>query len=221
MGRRRPSSKGARSGQKGSRGGSGGRFQDEYARRAKREGFPARSVYKLEEIDKKIRLLKQGQSVLDLGASPGSWTLYAAQKVGKNGRVIGLDLKPLRAEVPANAEFRVGDVREETVDSLQGPFDVVLSDMAPDTTGHRDLDQYRSYELWKAALDLAAATLVVGGSFVGKIFQGPEFEQARVDLRAVFEKSRIVRPKAVRDVSYEVFLVGERRRAADPESEDP
>lgn len=204
-----------RSGGKGKgvgRASGGGRTQDAYAKRARREGFPARSVYKLEEIDRRIRLLRPGQSVLDLGASPGSWTLYAAEKVGREGRVIGLDLKPLRSEVPPQATFRVGDVREETIQSLEGPFDVVLSDMAPDTTGHRDLDQYRSYELFKAAVDLAEGTLVPGGNFVGKIFQGPEFEQAREELRAVFEKVRIIRPKATRDVSYELFLIGLGRR---------
>lgn len=190
----------------------GGRTQDIYAKRARREGYPARSVYKLEEIDRRIRLLRKGMSVLDLGASPGSWTLYAAEKVGREGRVVGLDLKPLRSEVPPQATFRVGDVREETVESLQGPFDVVLSDMAPDTSGHRDLDQYRSYELFEAAASLAAGTLVEGGNFVGKIFQGPEFEQARDELRARFEKVRVIRPKATRDVSYEVFLVGLGRR---------
>ena len=188
--------------------GKKGRAGDVYTQKARREGFPARSVYKLEEIDRRVRLFKHGQRVLDLGASPGSWTLYAAGKVGPKGYVLGIDLKPPRTELPDHAEFRVGDMYEETVESLGGRFDIVISDMAPNTSGQREADMYRSYELVIGALRLAEGTLVPGGHFVAKIFQGAEFEDARAQLRLCFDKVRTLRPKATRDVSYEVFLVG-------------
>ena len=188
--------------------GAKGRAPDAFGKQARREGYPARSVYKLEEIDQRVRLFRRGQKVLDLGASPGSWTLYASEKVGEQGHVLAIDLKPERAAMPPNVFFRVGDMYDETVESLGGPFDVVISDMAPNTSGQRDADMYRSYELVVAALRLAEGTLVRGGHFVAKIFQGPDFEDARDQCRKVFDKVRVIRPKATRDVSYEVFLVG-------------
>lgn len=186
----------------------GRRRQDEYARRARREGFPARSVYKLEEIDRRVQLFRPGQRVLDLGAAPGSWTLYAAQRVGRNGRVLALDLQEHVGELPPQVEFRVADVREQSIESLEGPFDVVLSDMAPKTMGSRAADQYRSFELFLTAVEVAAQVLASGGAFVGKIFQGAEFELARDALRKHFTKCRVIKPEAVRDESYELFLVG-------------
>ncbi len=188
------------------------REQDRFGKQARREGFPARSVYKLEEIDRRVQLLKPGMKVLDLGAAPGSWTLYASQKVGPRGRVLALDLHALHSEIPPNVEFRVCDAREQTVESLGGPFDVVLSDMAPKTMGTRSADQYRSFELFLTAVEIAARTAKVGGAFVGKIFQGAEFEQAREALRKHFVKVRVLKPEAVREESYELFLVGLGRR---------
>lgn len=191
------------------------RPQDHYARRAKRDGFPARSVYKLEEIDKRTRLLRPGARVLDLGASPGSWTMYAAERVGKHGRVLGLDLAPHRGELPENARIEVRDIYTVTAEELGGPgsFDVVLSDMAPKTTGQRDIDKARSHELFLAALRIARDVLAPGGGFVGKIFQGPDFKAAEKSVGELFAETRIIRPEATRDVSYEVFLAGLKRRA--------
>lgn len=189
------------------------RRQDSFGKRARREGFPARSVYKLEEIDRRMRLLRRGMRVLDLGAAPGSWTLYAAQKVDREGKVVAIDLKPHEGAMPANVDFRVADVREVDAESLGGQFDLVLSDMAPKTSGMRDADQYRSFELFCTAVDVAERVLVPGGAFVGKIFQGAEFEDARARLREVFAKEKIIRPKATRDESYELFLCGLDRRA--------
>jgi 23S rRNA (uridine2552-2'-O)-methyltransferase len=186
--------------------------RDAFGERAKREGFPARSVYKLEEIDRRVGLLRRGQRVLDLGAAPGSWTIYAAEKVGLEGRVVAIDLTEVRAPA-ANVEIHQADVRALAPDLLGAPFDVVLSDMAPRTTGARDVDQYRSYELFTTALEIATKHLRTGGSFVGKIFQGAEFDRARAATAAVFDRARIIRPKATRDISYEVFLVGLGRRA--------
>ncbi|MBT8469675.1 MAG: RlmE family RNA methyltransferase [Deltaproteobacteria bacterium] len=184
------------------------RQQDHHGRRARREGYPARSVYKLQEIDRRLGLFKKGQRVLDLGASPGSWTLYAAEKVGPSGRVLGIDLNDAELALPAHAEIRVLDAFEADRQSLGGPFDLVISDMAPKTSGQRHADQFRSYELVIRALELGKAVLQPGASFVAKIFQGAEFEEARNALREVFGKVRTIRPDATRDESYELFLVG-------------
>lgn len=146
--------------------------------------------------------------MLDLGASPGSWTLYAADKVGPRGRVLGLDLKECELVLPAHASTLVADAFAMSVEDLNGPFDVVLSDMAPKTSGQRHADQFRSFELYIRALELASKVLRPGGSFVGKIFQGAEFDEARAKTREHFSKLRVVRPEATRDESYEVFLVG-------------
>jgi 23S rRNA (uridine2552-2'-O)-methyltransferase len=155
-----------------------------------------------------VGLFDEGQRVLDLGASPGSWTLYAAQRVGSTGRVLGIDLEEPEVELPPHAEILTLDAFAADPASLGGPFDVVISDMAPKTSGQRHADQYRSYELVMRALELAKVVLVPGGAFVAKIFQGAEFEQARTAIRAVFDKVRVIRPEATRDESYEVFLVG-------------
>ena len=191
------------------------RHQDAFGRRAKREGFAARSVYKLEEIDRRIRLFKGGLRVLDLGASPGSWTQYAAKRVGPSGRVLGLDLTEVRSALPPHAEIRVADVNEITAEELGGPFDVVLSDMAPSTTGQKDVDQYRSYELAMRALEIAIEVLAPGGYFVAKIFQSHEVGAAKLAVGKAFDKARILRPKATRTESSEVFLVGLGRSVTD------
>ncbi|MBZ0120188.1 MAG: RlmE family RNA methyltransferase, partial [Sandaracinaceae bacterium] len=176
----------------------------------KREGYAARSVYKLQEIDRKLRLLRPGARVLDLGAYPGSWTTYAAERVGPSGRVLGVDLQLFRGTLPANAEIRQGDALALDLDD--GPFDVVLSDMAPSTTGHRFTDQARSFELFMRALEIATRLLAPGGSFVGKIFQGPDFQAARKAVAEAFEEVRILKPEASRSESYEVFLAGRRMK---------
>jgi len=165
-------------------------------------------VYKLQEIDRRVGLFKKGYRVLDLGASPGSWTMYAAQQVGPSGRVLGIDLHDPDVALPQQAEIRVLDAFQIEPDALGGPFDLVISDMAPKTSGQRHADQYRSYELVMRALELAKAVLEPGGGFVAKIFQGAEFEEARNAVREVFGKVRTIRPEATRDESYEVFLVG-------------
>ncbi len=180
-------------------------------------------MYKLEEIDRRVRLFRQGQRVLDLGGAPGSWALYASKKVGKNGRVLSIDIQGFGIDPLPNLELRVCDVRDLVEEEKsQNAYDVVMSDMAPKTSGYRDQDQYRSFKLVSMATEIAAATLKEGGYFVAKIFQGPDFEEARNNLRPLFQKVRIIRPKAVRSESYEVFLVGEKRKPLDSvESESP
>jgi 23S rRNA (uridine2552-2'-O)-methyltransferase len=186
------------------------RPQDHFGERAKREGFPARSVYKLQEIDRRVQLLRRGQRVLDLGASPGSWTQYAAQRVGREGKVVGIDLNPPRIGLPPHVSFQALDVFKLDALAELGPhsFDVVMSDMAPHTSGQRHRDQFGSYELYMRALEIAGQVLAEGGAFVGKIFQGAELEQARSATRERFKNVRLIKPDASRAESYEIFLVG-------------
>jgi 23S rRNA (uridine2552-2'-O)-methyltransferase len=189
---------------------------DHFTRDAKKAGFPARSVFKLEEIDHRTRILKPGMRVLDLGATPGSWSMYAAQKIGKNGKLLAIDLNPLEIALPPHGTFLQGDALDLAAGnfSLFAPYDVVLSDMAPSTTGNRLGDQTRSYELFMRALEVASETLKIGGSFVGKIFMGPDMEIARKETRKVFETERLIRPEGTRSVSYEIFIIGLGKRGA-------
>ncbi len=152
-----------------------------------------------------------GQAVLDLGCAPGSWLLFASERVGPRGRVVGVDLEPPRVSAP-NVTLKVADVFTVDPATLGGPFDVVLSDMAPSTTGARFVDQQRSLRLFLRALDVAEATLKLGGSFAGKIFEGEDFPLARERLRRLFDAERILKPKGTRSESYEVYLVGLGRR---------
>jgi 23S rRNA (uridine2552-2'-O)-methyltransferase len=189
------------------------RPQDHFGRRARREGFPARSVYKLEEIDRRLQLLRPGRRVLDLGAAPGSFTLYAAQRVGDKGRVVAVDRQALTIALPPNARA-IESAIEDLDEALLGDdraFDVVLSDMAPHTIGQRQSDQYRSFELYMAALRAAQRWLVPGGTFVGKIFQGAELTQARKATAELFARVRILKPEASRKESYELFVAGLKR----------
>ncbi len=199
------------------------RHQDSYGRKAKREGYAARSVYKLQEIDAKVGLLRRGARVLDLGAYPGSWTAYAADRVQREGRVLGYDLQLFRGALPPHAEVRQGDVFQLDPAELGGPgaFDVVMSDMAPSTTGHRFTDQARSFALFMAALELATRVLAPGGAFVAKLFQGGDFPEAKRAVASRFDDVRIVRPKATRTESYELFVVGLGFRASHVEPAEP
>ena len=184
---------------------------DHYSREAKRQSYPARSIFKLEEIDRKHGLLRQGMAVLDLGAAPGSWLRYASARVGPTGFVLGLDVHRLPDKPPANARFVKGDALETPVERLlelaARPFDVVLSDMAPHTTGNRFVDQQRSLRLVLRALEIAGALGKRGAGFVGKIFHGEDIGEARQAAETLFGRVKLVRPKAVRKGSYELYLV--------------
>ncbi len=187
--------------------------KDHYFKKAKEQNFAARSVFKLEEIDQRFRVLKPGQVVLDLGASPGSWSQYASQKIGASGRVLGVDLSPVTVKL-ANAVFIQADLRDlqlEQVFQEHGftpPFDLVLSDMAPKTTGIRITDQARSMELCELALDIARRFLKPGGHFVCKLFHSDDFAKLRDDIKKSFSKFEAVKPDSTRRISKEIFLVG-------------
>ena len=188
---------------------------DAFTRAAKAQGYPARSVFKLEEIDRRVRLLRPGQRVLDLGAAPGSWSLYATKKIGKAGRLLAVDLVPIDVPLGEGARAVVGDALalDAAVLGEHAPYDVVLSDMAPSTTGTRDADHARSVELLLRAVEVARAFGAPGGSFVGKVFMGGDFPTAKEAVRRLFEEVRVIKPEGTRPNSVEVFLVGLRRRA--------
>ena len=183
---------------------------DRFTKAAKEQGYPARSVFKLEEIDRRVRLLRPAMRVLDLGAAPGSWTLYASQKVGKHGKVLAVDLGAVTIALPENVVFVQGDALALESDMLAAfaPYDVVLSDMAPSTTGNRLGDQTRSYELFMRALAVAEKLLAPRGAFVGKIFMGEDFPLAQKEVKRLFAEARALRPEGTRANSYELFLVG-------------
>jgi len=188
---------------------------DRFTIAAKRAGFPARSVFKLEEIDRRARLLRGGMRVLDLGAAPGSWALYAASHIGPAGKLLAVDLEPLRAALPPNAVFVRGDALSLADGDLDrfAPYDVVLSDMAPNTTGSRVTDQSRSYELFMRALAIATTLGAPGSSFVGKIFMSDDLRAARSEVRRLYDSERLIRPEAARAPSMEIFALGTGKRA--------
>jgi 23S rRNA (uridine2552-2'-O)-methyltransferase len=188
---------------------------DRFTRAAKEAGFPARSVFKLEEIDRRTRLLRTGMRVLDLGAAPGSWSMYAAAKIGSSGRLVAVDTEPLAIAVPPNAVFVQGDALALESDALArfAPYDVVLSDMAPKTTGSRITDQTRSFELFLRALAVAASLGARCGAFVGKIFMSDDLAAARAELRRIYQTERLIRPEGTRAVSTELFVVGLGKRS--------
>jgi len=188
--------------------GNQNKWQDHYSQRAKKDKYPARSVYKLEEIQQKHRLIKKGDKILDLGCSPGSWLQYAAKLIGDKGRVIGIDLKPVKIQPASNIEIINGDVFELDAESLGFDFNVVMSDMAPATTGHKAVDAARSAGLCEAALAIALNVLRPGGNFVCKIFQGPDFNQFVNSVKAGFDKQKIFKPKSSRKASKEIFIIG-------------
>jgi len=187
------------------------RWQDHYSQRAKKERFPARSVYKLKEIQKKYGPIKKGNKILDLGCAPGSWLLYAADLTGNTGQVIGIDLVPVTVRVPPHVKMYTGDILsmdDAFFRSLGQDFNVVMSDMAPSTTGNRLVDSTRSFNLCQMALTVAQTTLKTGGSFVCKIFQGEDFKKFSDSVKAVFNRHKIFKPQSTRKVSKEIYIIG-------------
>ncbi|MFT3700290.1 MAG: RlmE family RNA methyltransferase [Kofleriaceae bacterium] len=187
---------------------------DAFHQKAKKEGFLARAVYKLGEIDDKQELFKPGMRVLDLGCAPGSWLQYARTKVGRDGVLVGLDRAPIKDG--SGARIEVGDVLTIDLAVLKGDltnFDVVLSDMAPDTSGIRSMDQARSEALFERALEIARLTLAPGGNFVGKLFMGPEFKKLCEEVRRSFTQMKTQKPASSRQISIEQYVIGKGFRA--------
>jgi 23S rRNA (uridine2552-2'-O)-methyltransferase len=181
---------------------------------ARAQGYPARSVFKLQEIDRRMRLFRAGQNVLDLGAAPGSWSLFASERVGKTGHVYAIDIKPILQVFGENVQALEGDALslDSAVLSAHAPYDVVLSDMAPNTSGSKFQDQARSTELFLRALEVAVAHGKPGSHFVAKIFMSGDYKAAEIEVRKAYENVRTIRPEGTRQVSTEVFVVGMGKR---------
>lgn len=190
--------------------------RDPYVQRARRDGWRSRAVYKLEQIDQKERLLRPDMVCLDLGSAPGSWSQYVTRVLKGRARIIAVDL--LAMDSLPDVEFIQGDFQDEAIfDALLSAVgetgaDLVMSDMAPNITGSRVVDQPRSMYLVELALDMARRVLKTNGSFICKVFQGEGFDELVVDARRSFERVRVMKPKASRSGSREVYLVARNYR---------
>jgi 23S rRNA (uridine2552-2'-O)-methyltransferase len=191
------------------------RRADRFTTAAKAQGFPARSVFKLDAIQAAHRLIRPGDRVLDLGTSPGSWAQRALALVGSRGRVIGVDVVEPSVSGFVFLQASALDVTPEAIhDALGGPCDAVLSDMAPNTMGDRDADHFRQIELARRALELAISVSRPGARFACKVFDGEDAPSFVSEVRAAYGKVARMRPEAVRQASREFFIVGLDRRAA-------
>jgi len=199
------------------KGGRTGQWADHLTQKAKSMGYPARSVFKLEDIQNKFQIIKKGDIVLDLGCSPGSWTLYAAKLVGDQGRVLGIDLKAVETKLPPNALTIQDDILKPEhpafIEPYTGTFNVVISDMAPATTGRKDVDAIRSVELCRMALDTALKNLAFQGNFVCKIFQGNDFKTFEQEVKAAFKECRVFKPESCRKQSKEIYIIGKDKKS--------
>nr|WP_249681056.1 RlmE family RNA methyltransferase [Roseococcus pinisoli] len=191
-------------------------LNDPYVKAAQAAGWRSRAAFKLLELDERFKLLKPGQRVVDLGAAPGGWTQVAMRTLGDGGEVVALDLLPM--DVVAGAKILQGDFQDEAVEAavlaaLGGPADLVLSDMAPNTTGHSSTDHLRIIDLAELALDFAIKVLAPGGGFVAKVFQGGSEKDMLDRLRAHFTKVQHAKPPSSRKESSELYVVATGFRA--------
>lgn len=199
-------------------------LNDPYVARAKREGYRSRAAFKLLEIDEKFHILKSGQKIVDLGAAPGGWSQIAASKVGPKGRIVGIDLLPV--DPMAGVEFIQLDFLDESapgklMEMLGGPADLVMSDMAANTTGHKKTDHLRIIGLAEAAIYFAREILAPGGAFVAKVFQGGTENQLLSDLKRDFAVVRHVKPSASRADSAELYVLATGFRGAAGQTPSP
>jgi 23S rRNA (uridine2552-2'-O)-methyltransferase len=189
---------------------------DYWSKKAFSEGYPARSVYKLKEIDEKFGMLEKGYKVLDLGSAPGSWTVFLLRKLEGSGCVVSVDLNPLSKNVKAdNLVFIQGDLGSEEVRTrvqALGPYDLVVCDAAPLTTGNRTVDTARSQGLVEMAIWYARTMLKTGGNFTVKIFQNGEQQDLLRNMKTFFTSARGFKPEACRSESFETYLLGISRK---------
>ena len=191
------------------------KVQDYYFKKAKKENYPARSVYKLEEAQKKYRFLQTGNGVLDLGCQPGSWSIYAARIVGPAGLVVGVDLQEGKkisiakaAEIVWFCDDIMADYIIEKIQKIEKDFQTILSDIAPRTSGNKWVDQQQSLNLARRVLELAGELLESGGNIYIKVFEGEDFREFVDSVRKSFKTVKIVKPKSSRSESREVFVLG-------------
>ena len=186
--------------------------KDHFFKKAKAEDYLARSIYKLQEIDQKCRVIGKSDMIVDLGAAPGSWSQYCLRKMGPNGRVIGIDLTEVTIKDPRfvfyhDDIFKI-DWPKELAQLEVTKVDVVLSDMAPKTTGIRLTDQVRSLELCEMALSFSESYLKKGGHFVCKLFHSDNFKDFQNKMKKQFKKVDVLKPESTRKISKEIFLIG-------------
>lgn len=190
---------------------------DKWSQRAAKEGYRARSVYKLQELDELCGLIRPGMHILDVGAAPGSWLQYVSRRIGDTGIVLGVDLKPIKRIAP-NVKIAVCDIKDDQ--ALRSAMnaaglssvDLVLSDIAPNTSGIKDVDQWRSVELNMAVFEVAKKVLSPKGVLVMKIFRGKSFDAFITDVKEFFPRIKVVTVQASRDRSREVYVVCWRKR---------
>jgi 23S rRNA (uridine2552-2'-O)-methyltransferase len=186
-------------------------FNDEYVKMAQVKGYRSRAVFKLEEIQDKDQIIKPGMNIIDLGAAPGGWSQFAREIIGKKNKIIALDILPM--EPIEGVDFIQGDFREQAVlDELYAVLDgaevnLVMSDMAPNMSGNKAVDQPRSIYLGELALETAKAVLTKGGTFLVKLFHGEGFEEFYQEVQKSFSKVVIKKPKASRPRSNEVYIL--------------
>ena len=186
-------------------------FDDPYVKMAQAQGYRSRAVFKLKEINDKDNLIKSGMNIVDLGAAPGGWSQFAQQLLGKNGRLVALDILPM--EPLEGVDMIIGDFREESVlNELyvildNAPIQLVLSDMAPNMSGNKSTDQARAMYLCELALDTAKTVLTKNGVFLVKVFQGEGFETYLKEVGQAFNSVVIRKPKASRPRSNEVYIL--------------
>ena len=195
-------------------------FSDPYWQQAQKDGYRSRATYKLKELDEKERLIKPGMVVADLGAAPGGWSQWAIERVGAQGAVVGLDLlpiHPLEGAIFLQGDFREEAVLAELIAALDGrEVDLVMSDMAPNTSGIKAVDIPRSIYLSELALDFAHQVLKPGGDLLIKVFQGEGFDDFLKDVRTFFNKVQLKKPQASRDRSVEVYVLARGYKGAEP-----
>ena len=190
-------------------------WADHLTKQAKTDNYPARSVYKLEEIQNKFQVLKKKDHVLDLGCAPGSWLLYAAKQIGNQGKVFGIDLKQIDIHLPENVvaiKDNILNLDNKSFLDENTRFNAILSDMAPATTGRKDVDALRSFELCSMALKVAEDFLVQNGNFVCKIFQGNDFNDFQKNVKSKFKDCKIFKPDSCRKQSKEIYIIAKGKK---------
>ena len=185
---------------------------DKWAKRAKEEGYLARSAYKLLALDREFHVFRRGDLVLDLGSAPGSWVQVALKKIGERGFVIGVDLEPAKVGTSVNFAFLRKDIYDADLESelkkiIKKPFDAVLSDVAPNTTGQKDVDQWRSHELTLRVFGIVKNELKKNGTAVVKVFEGPDTPEIILLFKESFKRVSMVKPEASIKGSKEVYIV--------------
>jgi len=201
-------------------------INDAYTKMAQREGYVARSAYKLLEIQERYKVIRKGDRVLDLGCSPGSWLQVAVKLAGKRGVVAGIDLKPVHVSLGPNVKTLEGDAFDRPPSELLAlagvkRYDTLLSDMAPNTTGDPRSDHFRSINLAAEALAIAPQLLVPDGTMVVKVFEGEAYPDHMHEMKRNFRFAKGFRPKATRDVSREMFIIAQGFKNAEPMEKTP